>query len=375
MAMKKGGKEQASLRDHQRALDAVCGELPPLVAIAGECEFLRAGAVAAYREAWLARYARGDVATLRAVGEARPAGLADVVAELSGASLFAKEKLVLVRQAERIFFSAAAQGREKPSGDREAAFTGLLENPPARIWLVVESSQLPKNRTMGKRLSEHCRLVPCPLPTGRDIPAWLAGRARAEGKRMDDAAVDLLTRAHGTDLGVLAAELEKLILFAGEDDAIDAGTVSEFLTGSVEFDIFGFTNAVEARDAEQAVRFARRIATQGTRDQRGKREGAESSAHKVMSMLAGTVRGLLRARVALARGADAGSFASEEGISPWRAGRLLEASARFSLRELRLMAAYAAEQMRSAHDTGGDPLLSLELMAVRFTSGNPGVFL
>ena len=66
---------------------------------------------------------------------------------------------------------------------------------------------------------------------------------------------------------------------------------------------------------------------------------------------------------------SAGDFAAEEKLSPWRAGKLLEAAGRFELPELRRMVGLAADQLRRVHDTGGDPLLALESMAVKFTAG------
>lgn len=373
MAVRKG-RDQAGIRDHQEALASARANLPPLVTISGENEFLRSRAVADVRDAWLERYPGGDIILIRGSGEARPATLPDVTRELSGGSLFAKEKLVIVRQGERIFFpqsTQAAEQSEAPAGkggDREKAFVERLEKPGQRIWLVAETAQLPKNRTLGKRMAEHCFAVPCPNPTGRDIPLFLQARGRELGHGIDDAAVDLLMRAHGADLGQLSAEMDKLALFAGEGADIDADMVGKFLTGTMEFDIFGFTNAVEARNAKDALFYARRITMQGARDQKGKKEDGEKSAHRIMAMLAGTVQSLLRARVALARGIDAGDFAAREKLSPWRAERLCQASRNFSLRELRGMAAFAADQVRRSHDTGGDVQLALELMAVKFTA-------
>ena len=375
MAFKKGGREQASLRDFQAALHSAAESLPPLVAASGECEYLRSRAVAAFRSAWLNRYPDGDIIVFRTAGEARPVGFVDVAGELSGGSLFAREKLVIVRQAERLLFpvsgkTAADDARPAAASGtagREAAFVACLDAPGPRMWLLLECAQVPKNRTLGKKVAETCFPIPCPQPVPREIPGWLSEGAAGLGKTIDSAAVDQLTRSYGVDLGILSAELEKLALFSGDNNRIDAAMVGEFLTGTVEFDIFNFTNAVEARDSARAVYYARRIVMQGTRDQKGKREAAESSSHKVLSMLAGTVQGLLRARVAKARGLDAAAFAAAEKLSPWRAEKLLDAAARFGLRELRLMARYAADQLRRSHDTGGDAMLSLELMAVRFT--------
>lgn len=363
------------MQEHRQALEGAMAELPAVAVVFGDCEFLRAEAAASFRQAWMARYPDGDEISLRGSGENRNAGLSDITAELSGGSLFAKEKLVVVRQAEKILFPQSGRGAgeegeadlPKAAGNREKAFLERVENPPSLIWLLLECSQLPRNRTLGKRVSELAAIIPCPQPYPRDLPYWLAVRARAGGKSLDEEAADLLIRAHGADLGALAGEIDKLTLFAGDGKTIDASMVSEFLTGTIEFDIFGFTNAVEARDERKAVFFARRIAVQGTRDQRGKKEDGEKSAHRVLAMLAGTVQGLLRARVAGARRLGVADFAAAEKLSPWRAERLLEAAGRFSLRELRLMARYAADQLRRAHDTGGDPLLSLELMAVKFT--------
>lgn len=373
MAARKGA--QITLREHRDALAAACGSLARLVVVTGENEYLRARAAEEFRAAWFGRHPDGDAVLLRGTGEAKPVALPDITRELSGGSLFAKEKLVVVRQGERILFPSAGREEAEPAeggvkNDREKSFleqTEKLERADGTIWLLLETATLPKNRTLGKRLAERARVIPCPHPAPRDIPVFLQSRARDAERGIDNAAIDLLQKAHGTDLGLLASEMDKLILFAGDGADIDAGMVEKFLTGTIEFDIFGFTNAIEARDAEQAVLYARRITMQGARDQKGKREDGEKSAHRIMAMLAGTVQGLLRARVALARGLDADEFASGEKLAPWRAERVLAASRKFSLRELRQMAAFAADQIRRSHDTGGDVSLGLELMAVRFT--------
>ncbi len=366
------GREQAGLREHEEALASAQADLPPLAAVTGDNEYLRSAATGKLKAAWLQRFPDGDVSTLRGAGDARPAGLADIARELSGGSLFAKDKLVIVRQAEKPLFGQAGRTEEEEApaakaGEREQGFIERLENPGKRIWLILETAQLPKNRTLGKRVAQHCRVIPCPTPTQRDIPPFLRARAKESGVRIDDEAIDLLTRAYGTNLGLLASEMEKLALYAGEGKDIDAAAAGKFLAGAIEFDVFGFTNAIEARNPEQALFYARRITTQGTRDQKGKREDGEKSSHRIMAMLAGTVQNLLRAAVALARGTPADEFAAREKLSPWRAGKLYQASGNFTIRELRLMAAFAADQIRRTHDTGGDVALALELMAVKFT--------
>ena len=377
MAVKKGGRDQAGIREYQGAAAKAREELPQLAVAVGECEFLRARTVAAFRDAWMEKYPDGDSIVIRGAGETRPVSLGDIVRELSGGSLFAKDKLVIVRQAERLLFATGARGgtvaeeaaAAASGSEREKAFIAWLERPASRIWLFLDSGQLLRNRTLGKRLAEKAFLIPCPVPTLRDIPVFLSARAAELGRRLDDAAADLLIRSHGADLGVLSAELDKLALYADEGQDITAAMVGEFLTGTIEFDIFNFTNAIEAKDKEQAIFYARRISEQGTRDQKGKKEDGDRSAHKVIFMLASSLENMLKAGVARARGIRPADFAVTAKLSPWRAEKVYEAAARFSVRELRLMLDYAADQMRRSHDTGGDAALSLELMAVKFSGG------
>ncbi len=382
MAQRKPAKETVGLRQHQKARAAYRSAFPKVAVLTGDCEFLRSQAVADSREAWEAHFPGGDVVVVRCSGEARPVTLPDIVRELSGGSLFGKEKLVLVRDAGRVLFPTAGKGGDEAADtvpltansgnkprDREKAFVDCLEKPASRIWLLLETADLPQNRILGKRLKEHALIVPCPQPNQRELAPWLQERAKQAGKILADTALDLLFRSHGSDPGLLASEVDKLILFADAADRIDAAMVGEFLTGTIEFEFFGYTNAIEQKNLKDALFFARRIAIQGSRDQKGKRENAESSAHRILAMLATTLQNLMKARLAASRRLDAHAFAGEEKIAPYRAEMLLSSSLRYSPRELRRMLSYAAEQIRRSHDTGGDVLLSLELMAVQFAGG------
>lgn len=368
-----GGPAKPGLEDYREALDQAMRELPRLAVVHGECEFLRSEAIAMLKNAWLERYPSGD--TLSVPGGGEGGGLPALVMELSGAGLFSKEKLVMLRQAERTLFPQSGKaddgddgaGGGAPARQGEKGFFDYLDKPSAANWLVLETAQLPRNRIVGKKVAATCFAIPCPAPVAREMPGWLNARAARLGKRIDHRAADMLLQAHGADLGALSMEMEKLSLFAGEGENINCDMVAEFLTGTLEFDVFGYANAIESRDRRQALFYARRIAVQGARDQRGKKEDGEKSSHRILAMLATTVQNLLRAGVALAEGRNAADLAAEAKVSPWRAGKLLEAAARFDLRELRRMTGAVAEHLRRTHDTGGDALLALERMAVELT--------
>lgn len=371
---KKTGYDQPGLRDYQEGLSAACRSLPALCGAVGPDAFLRARAVKMFHDAWLAEHPGGDVVTIRGTGEARPARIADVTREFVGGSLFSRDKLVVVRAADRIFFPGSQTeddgGRDSDgakSGGADKAFLERLDAPPSGSWLILDFTSLPKNRTMGKRLAEKLVAIPCPQPNARDIPLFLRERANEQKRGLTPEAAELLLRAYGTELGVLAAEVEKLALFAPDGRDIDAAMVKEFLTGTVEYDIFAFTNAIEARNAREALYYVRRITSQGARGQKGKREDGEKTSHMVMVIVSGTIGLMLRAKIAAARGISSDEFAREDKQSPWRGRMLYEAAARYSLPELRRFAAYMADMVRRSHDTGGNVQLALETAAVVLT--------
>jgi hypothetical protein len=74
----KKGREQADMRDHGAALAEAAERLPRVVVASGDCEFLRADAVARLRDAWLRRFPDGDTLVVRGAGEAKQIGRAHV---------------------------------------------------------------------------------------------------------------------------------------------------------------------------------------------------------------------------------------------------------------------------------------------------------
>ncbi len=375
MALKKSGGREPGLAEHGSALEEVTGNLPNLVMIYGQSDFFRFESLKRTEAAWLQNHPAGEIMTLRATGEAKPLTFSDIVSELSGSSLFAKEKMLVVRQAERLLFPTGGRSAENDESDtqdsggkgKDKSFLDYLENPSAGMWLVLESTQLLKNRILGKKIAASCVVVPCPQPTAREIPGWLRRRAEEAGKHLDNDAAEMLLTAYGADAGVLASEIDKLALYVPDSDRITAATAREFMTGTVEFDIFGFTNALQERNPADALYYARKIAVQGSRDQKGKKDDGERSAHRTLAMAASTVQNLLRAGVAKAERKNAASFAAEAKIGPWQAERLLAAAGKYSLPELRKMAAETADSVKRSHDTGGDARLALELLAVKLT--------
>gem|GEM_PF-2030762 len=83
--------------------------------------------------------------------------------------------------------------------------------------------------------------------------AWAQEQTRKQGKRLEPSAAAILVQQRlGPDLGKLQSEIEKLVLFAGENPAIRAAEVEAMTPRILEERVFDLTDALTQRTGQQA---------------------------------------------------------------------------------------------------------------------------
>lgn len=357
-----------SYDDYADALADALASCPRVLWVQGAEEYLRRDALARVEAALRRTYPDLERLALHGPDPAGGEGtlLRDLVAECGTSSLFASRRVILLRRGDRTLFPTGGADERA-----QEAFCALLDAPGEDLWLLLETEGSFGQFALGKRLAKSAHVVPCPeIRRPQEAEAFLRETARRKEKDLDREAASLLVQAHGTHLGTLASEVEKLVAHAGDAPAISAADVEQFLTGSFEFDVFGLTNAVEARDLSQALLYAGRILRIGTRDTQGRHTDAAGSAHRALSMLASTLENLLVARIALAEGADDATIAGRLRTSPFRARHLARAAREHSVSDLRRSLDAVAHEIHATHDTGGDPELSL--LRASLAAARPG---
>lgn len=359
-------KQTPTYREHQEACKEVCANLPPVILLEGEEEYLRGTALHRILAAFAKAHPQAEIVSYQGTdtsGDHRVT-IPSLLEELQSTGLFAAEKLVVLRQADTLLFGKSGgeeEGTRTPPSHRLAEW---VATPTSGMWLLLDLKSAPRNRILGKALGKTA-VVPCPPMTRQaDTHAWLQAVAREEGKTLAPGVADLLFTAHGNRLGDLAGEMAKLTLYVGERETIEPDDVTAFLSGSVEFNAFGLTNAIEARDLKKALHFARLVAGVGSRDPTGKRIDAVGSVHRALAMVARVMEDLCQYRAHVGSGRPPREIAAEVGGSPFRAGPLLEAASQFPASEIRRLLDLIAGEIHATHDTGGDPFVSLERVCI-----------
>jgi DNA polymerase-3 subunit delta len=136
--------------------------------------------------------------------------------------MMAEWRVVVVREAEGL--ASSKRARE--------VLLGTVAQPPPGLALIL-SCTVPQGSKAKfyRELSKQSQSVEFKAVTDADVPGWLMTRAREEHRlELEVEAAQALGAAIGTDLGVLARELEKLSDYVGDrrtatiDDVTAVGT-------------------------------------------------------------------------------------------------------------------------------------------------------
>jgi DNA polymerase-3 subunit delta len=144
-------------------------------------------------------------------------GVERLASVLATPPLMAEWRVVLLRETEAL--AASARARD--------VLLGVVRKPPPGLALVMTATVPERSRArIYKDLESGARSFEYGAVSPNDVPGWLIERSRERhGVDLDEDAARALGAAVGTELGVLAQELEKLSTFVGERRRITRGDV------------------------------------------------------------------------------------------------------------------------------------------------------
>ena len=267
----------------------------------------------------------GQMNSLRLDG--RTAARPEIANALNMLPLGAEKRLVVLDQA-----LACARGK-----DGQSWLDKLFKEMPgtAIAVLVVPDSQkytggrmqwmeVGENHWLRRILKESDRTsawLEFPLPSIREMPAWIMQEAQAQGVHFESSAAAELSNLIGVDLFQARQEVNKAHSYVGAGGTVTRDVVRLLCSQTREEDIFALVDALGKRDSKQALRLLNALT-------------AEQPAQYVVSMVARQVRLLLIAREVNAEGGGEKEIGTACGVHPFVARKLQDQCRRFSAGEL-----------------------------------------
>ena len=216
--------------------------LKPLYLFYGEEEFLVERALRRLAQAVAA--VAGEE-PLRVVQDASETELGDFFAQARLATLWGSGQLLVLRRVET--YPAKALG----------PVTAYLDHPAPRTWVVLtapglKAREVERHAVWGRLAREEAALGFFRLREQELLP-WLTQEARRLGKTLAPAAARRLVEMVGDNLLELSQELQKLVLYAGEEPTLTPQQVTRLASHSRSYNIFALVEALGEADAQRRL--------------------------------------------------------------------------------------------------------------------------
>jgi DNA polymerase-3 subunit delta len=175
-------------------------------------------------------------------------------------SLMAPFQVIFIRNLKTLY----SRGAKK---DEFAALARYFKspNPQALLIFVADFVHIPsdlrrmelddKNRfeRLTETLGEHCGMVELAHVNQEDAIRWAQATTQEAGTKIDPDAALQLVDALGSDMMLIASEVEKLLLYALGRDRITLGDVETMVLGAKQRSLYELTDAISAKDKARAL--------------------------------------------------------------------------------------------------------------------------
>ena len=198
------------------------------------------------------------------------------------------------------------------------------ENTPIEgACLVVASGKVDRRRKLLKKLADGRGSVCCEAPKEYTLVPWLIDLAKEKGYSMSKESAEVLVGRVGARPGVLAKELEKVLLFVGKEKNVSRNDVSEVVGEIKQQDVFSLTGALVEKNLDKALKVL----------QSQFKHGGE--AIQILGAITWQFRMIWEVKSYQAQGVPSSQIAKKIGAHPFAVEKSLKYAGKFSNQQLR----------------------------------------
>lgn len=237
--------------------------------------------------------------------------------------MMADKRFVLVRRFDTM----------TPTEQNELA--EYLKSPCDSACVMLVAEKLDGRSKLAKEAKKAGVLIDAKPLRGAELREFVRGEATGRGHSIAPAGVEALLDAVGDDLSAVDDAMERLSLFVGPGQRIDADAVTQCVTRIRVESIWSLVDAIGLKDRRKGI-----AAAQSLLDDR-------EPPLRLLAMVARQLRIVARMREALSEGLRPRDAAKRAGAPPFKAADLTESARRFTANSLGRAFALLAETDRA----------------------------
>ena len=236
-----------------------------------------------------------------------------------------------------------------------AKLEAYLKEPAPYTVLVISApyEKLDERKKITKELKRSAELVEAKRLSEHELKKWIRDRAISNRIEFEENAIDLLLSLAGTNMFMLASEVDKLSLFAAEQKRIDSGLVEKLVARTLEQNIFSLIERVVQRKLDEALRIYYDLLKQN------------EEPIKILALLSGQFRLIYQVKELSRRGYGQQQIAAYLKIHPFRVKLALGQAGSFRDEELANLMEMLAEADYQMKTGGMNKSLLIEMLLFR----------
>ncbi len=271
---------------------------------------------------------------------------ADAVIELADTLPFLAERRVIVLENSGLF----AKG-----GEELAAY---LKNPAETAYFVFVEPTVDKRSRLYKAATVRGRAVEFAAQDEAVLKRWILGILKREGKRITERDLELFLDKTGSDMQNIRGELEKLLCYCMDRDAVTAQDIEAICTKQVSGQIFEMINAVAERRQKAAMELYYDLLT------------LKEPPMRILYLIARQFNLLLQVKELKNKGYDANTIGGKVGLAGFIARKYVAQAAKFREEDLRRALTDCVETEEAVKTGRMNDVMSVELLIVKYSAAS-----
>lgn len=243
-------------------------------------------------------------------------------------------------------------GLFKHGGEQLAEY---LSAPAESAYFIFVETEVDKRCRLFKTVSSKGLAVEFPVQNEATLKKWILGIIKKEGKQITEPALNYFLEKTGTDMENIRKELEKLMCYCMDRDAVREQDIEDICTKRVSSHIFDMINAIADKQQKKALDLYYDLLA------------LKEPAMRILFLITRQFNMLLQVKELKSKGYDNKTIGTKVGLAPFIAGKYAAQAARFKTADLRTALEACMEAEESVKTGRMNDVMSVELLIVRYS--------
>ncbi len=252
--------------------------------------------------------------------------------------------------AERRVLVIENSGFFKRGGEALAEY---LADPATSAYFLFVETEIDKRSRLYKAAAARGRVIECKTPDEGVLKRWVVELLAKENKRITQRDLDLFLEKTGTDMENIRGEVEKLVCYCLDREAVSAQDIEAVCVRQIGSRIFDMVEAVADKKQRRAMELYYDLLT------------LKEPPMRILFLIARQFNLLLQVKELKNKGYDTRSIGEKVGLKGFIAGKYVSQAAKFKEAELRQALTDCVETEEAVKTGRMNDVMSVELLIVR----------